>query len=881
MKELFRRLFATDRKRAHAVIAGKGAQAGITGLRRPDGALATSQQELASLAHRFFSEQAAAPSGPSGPQEPPWQDPGFDTFAPAAEPLEPAAQVPSFEDMIADRSRFMKIVHRLANGKAPGPDEVPNEVLKYMSEEMLECLHLWIQVIFKTAETPACMKESTTLLLHKKGDAALLSNYRPICLINTLGKLYTALLADCMQDFCDQFGILSASQEGFRRGKSTSRQLQLVVNALTDAKESNHDVYALFVDFSSAFNTVYHDKLFSVLRQLGFPENCIAAVASLYRGSTTKVRLAGTSTEAIPIQRGTLHGDSLSPLLFILAIEPLMRWLHAGGRCYALGCTGRELKVAAAAYADDLLALAASAEDLTVQAQKIQRYSDWVGLRPNVSKCAVSAALYGYANDCSMTNPYNDGLVRMASDRLQGLKLAGATPPFLHPHRDTYRYLGVDLTLSLDWRHDMQRAVTIAREKGDQVLASYASPRQVLQYIQSAIRPCLTYACAIGVFTHADIRRLDAALCRIARSAYRLPKSTQTALLLRQRDNAGMGLQSLLVDYVQILASSLTQALNDPGPLGVSTRALLAQQLAKVGGQQTSGPELDRLGNRVARELRPLHIAWQLGFLHQHGVTLQGPAGYDMEVTNDLLSAFQRQDSPAGPAEPTQEVSKKMTLYLAELVGCCFGDRPLKPKSLDAAVARVDGLLIMQPITKLGLLSGGRATAKHKRAYNNRLTMLLNTRTVPTSQRVTSLPEEERVVMEEELLAQFCERELLDSEESEEADTLHAPLQPYAPPGLATPAGKYGTNLHDLFEREQKAHALKQSAGGSQPANQAPAKKSLKRERPETQPTRRSERQAKMVRIDYDQWKEEPKIFKPKVAPPPVAPVQEPFTSLP
>ena len=61
-----------------------------------------------------------------------------------------------------------------------------------------------------------------------------------------------------------------------------------------------------------------------------------------------------------------------------------------------------------------------------------------------------------------------------------------------------------------------------------------------------------------------DIWRLDAALCRIARSAYRLPRSTQTALFLRRHEVAGMGLQSLLVDYVQILASSLTQALNDP-----------------------------------------------------------------------------------------------------------------------------------------------------------------------------------------------------------------------------------------------------------------------------------------------------------------------------
>ena len=230
--QAFRHLLASNPKKAHAVIAGKGASAGITALRRPDGTLATSQDEAASLAHSFYQEQAAAPATCLQPWMLPWQDICFDGFDLVAEPLQPGTQAPDYTDLIADRTRFMRIVHHLANGKAAGPDGVPNEVLKYLSEETLDCLHLWIQVIFKTAQTPACMKQSTTVLLHKKGDPTSLSNYRPICLINTLGKLYTALLADCMQDFCDQFGILSASQEGFRRGKSTSRQLQLVVNAL-------------------------------------------------------------------------------------------------------------------------------------------------------------------------------------------------------------------------------------------------------------------------------------------------------------------------------------------------------------------------------------------------------------------------------------------------------------------------------------------------------------------------------------------------------------------------------------------------------------------------------------------------------------------------
>ena len=187
---------------------------------------------------------------------------------------------------------------------------------------------------------------------------------------------------------------------------------------------------------------------------------------------------------------------------------------------------------------------------LSIQAGKIQRDSDWIGLRPNVSKCAVSAALHGCANGRRMTNPYNDALVRLASDRLQGLKLAGATPPFLHPHRDGYRYLGVDLTLSLDWKHHVARTLTIAQQKGDQILSTSASPNQVMRYIQSAIRPCLTYACPVGAFANADMSKLNAAVCRVTRTAWRVPQRTQTALLLRGREDAGMGQQSMMVDYV-------------------------------------------------------------------------------------------------------------------------------------------------------------------------------------------------------------------------------------------------------------------------------------------------------------------------------------------
>ena len=104
-----------------------------------------------------------------------------------------------------------------------------------------------------------CTKQHPRLLrkiLYKKDDIKKLGNYRPTTLANTLAKLYTGLFASCMQEWCDAHDILTNSQERFRSGKGTMRQLQTIINMLSDAELLKRYTYALFVDFSSAFNTI-------------------------------------------------------------------------------------------------------------------------------------------------------------------------------------------------------------------------------------------------------------------------------------------------------------------------------------------------------------------------------------------------------------------------------------------------------------------------------------------------------------------------------------------------------------------------------------------------------------------------------------------------
>ena len=111
-------------------------------------------------------------------------------------------------------------------------------------------------------------------------------------------------------------------------------------------------------------------------------------------------------------------------------------------------------------------------------------------------------AMYGYARTCKNENPFAEKYLLMTEDRLQGVTLAGGTPRCLHPQKDAYRHLGVDMTLDLNWAQRVSHTLQTVKEKGAAILS--ASAHQTHLYIQTSIRPCITYAFSTGAFTYAS-----------------------------------------------------------------------------------------------------------------------------------------------------------------------------------------------------------------------------------------------------------------------------------------------------------------------------------------------------------------------------------------
>ena len=172
----------------------------------------------------------------------------------------------------------------------------------------------------------------------------------------------------------------------------------------------------------------------------------------------------------------------MSPLLFFIFIESLLRWLQSGGRGYKYGCLSKSLHAdhitSASAYADDMLAAALPAIDPARQAEKVEAFVNWSGMAVNVKKCAVTGILWGHARRNGIDKVPPSKLMQMLRQRLETVKTYNTPIPFLHPHTEPYRYLRVDITPTFNWAPHFDRVLREAKRKGERLLMSPLSTKQ-------------------------------------------------------------------------------------------------------------------------------------------------------------------------------------------------------------------------------------------------------------------------------------------------------------------------------------------------------------------------------------------------------------------
>ena len=154
------------------------------------------------------------------------------------------------------RSEVTHALRQIESGKARGPDNIPNELLKFGGTTMVDSIHLLFQRCQLQAETPTDWNEEFTKLLYKTGTRMNLDNYRGISLTSNVGKLFPKILAVRLSDTAEQLHWLPESQNGSRQSRRQEDQLFLLQTIIDIQKINKAPLYLAFMDVRKAFDMV-------------------------------------------------------------------------------------------------------------------------------------------------------------------------------------------------------------------------------------------------------------------------------------------------------------------------------------------------------------------------------------------------------------------------------------------------------------------------------------------------------------------------------------------------------------------------------------------------------------------------------------------------
>ena len=195
--------------------------------------------------------------------------------------------------------------------------------------------------------------------LPKKGDMKDTNNWRGVTLLVVALKIFARGSFERIQDPIE--AILRKQQAGFRRGKSTSDQIFVMRRQIEEAQEHQRSLVVNFVGFVKAFDSVYREALWGILREYGVPEKLIRMIKIMYDGFKCTVLHEGKFTSFFAVESGVKQGCLLSGILFIMIIDWLMK-RTTEGRDTGVQWVGNEV-LEDVNYADDLALKSDRVED--------------------------------------------------------------------------------------------------------------------------------------------------------------------------------------------------------------------------------------------------------------------------------------------------------------------------------------------------------------------------------------------------------------------------------------------------------------------------------------------------------------------------------------
>ncbi len=208
----------------------------------------------------------------------------------------------------------------MKNHKAAGCDRVVAEYLKAFAESFGDILLKMLQQIFAQTIYPSEWTSNFLKPIFKKGDILDPDNYRGLAVGAAMTKLYSLILLGRLTEYIKKNDLISANQIGFMT--CTSDHIFLLQTIIAKVvKKNKRKLYAVFIDFKKAYDTVDRSKLFRRLQNIGINGIFLRNIKAMYETISYKIKLKDGYLDPIKSNLGLKQGCPLSPMLFNLLVR--------------------------------------------------------------------------------------------------------------------------------------------------------------------------------------------------------------------------------------------------------------------------------------------------------------------------------------------------------------------------------------------------------------------------------------------------------------------------------------------------------------------------------------------------------------------------------
>ena len=373
---------------------------------------------------------------------------------------------------------------------APGKDTLPNRFLKMLGDPFNEKIARVLEACWKLGYFPERYKSAKIICLRKpnKGSYSQAKVWRPIALLNTIGKLMEAIAATRLSELAEKENLLPEMQMGFRKGRSTEIALFLLTSQVEKIWKEGMVASLLSLDISGAYDRVLPEVLKRILERKGIPDWFVTWTFSFTTQRYTTLCFDDSESTPFPIHCGVPQGSPLSPILFLFYMSELHHTIHTP-----------EKGVSAIGFADDtnLLAFSPSLK------------SNLLKLRTTHSKCLDWAGRHGMK-----FAPEKYELLYFSRRRTDNLQLSLRLGEVVLQPKEEVRILGLHYDSKLLWKKHqkimLQKASKFLSALSRTTFSTWGLSVPLARLVYTAIlRSLLSYAVGVWFNPHRKLSNIS------------------------------------------------------------------------------------------------------------------------------------------------------------------------------------------------------------------------------------------------------------------------------------------------------------------------------------------------------------------------------------